>query len=356
MKTVGARVNEIDLLRFLAAMSVVLFHYAFRGFAADGKSVMPYPLLAPLAKYGYLGVELFFMISGFVILMTAAEANLRGFLISRVVRLYPAFWACCTLTFLAILAFGSPVFHASMSQYLINLTMLSGFIGVSSIDGAYWSLFVEMQFYAFVSLVLVFRKIHHAERYLWVWLVAVAAVEMFPNGKIGRLLIQNYAAYFIAGAAYYLIMKNGASWSRMLIVLLSWVLAVSQQASVVENFYSHYRTALNVYVVVGIISAFFVVLLLVALRKTGGVGRISWVILGALTYPLYLVHQYIGFMVFNNGYPRVNSHVLLWGMVALSLFLAYVVHTQVEKRFASRMKNALNLWWDQALHLRFLFK
>ena len=71
------RVNEIDLLRFVAALAVVFFHYAFRGYAADDRSIMPYPLLAPIAKYGYLGVELFFLISGFVILMTASRGSLR---------------------------------------------------------------------------------------------------------------------------------------------------------------------------------------------------------------------------------------------------------------------------------------
>ncbi len=56
------RLNTIDLLRFAAAVLVVFYHYAFRGYAADGMSVMPYPLLAPIAKYGYLGVDLFFLI------------------------------------------------------------------------------------------------------------------------------------------------------------------------------------------------------------------------------------------------------------------------------------------------------
>lgn len=50
------RVNEIDLLRFLAALVVVFFHYSFRGTAADDRTIMAYPLLAPVAKYGYLGV------------------------------------------------------------------------------------------------------------------------------------------------------------------------------------------------------------------------------------------------------------------------------------------------------------
>ncbi|EAU9199926.1 acyltransferase, partial [Salmonella enterica] len=52
------RINEIDLLRFVAAMAVVFFHYAFRGYAADGMSIMPYPSLAPVSKYGFLGVQL----------------------------------------------------------------------------------------------------------------------------------------------------------------------------------------------------------------------------------------------------------------------------------------------------------
>ncbi|WOO32781.1 acyltransferase family protein [Diaphorobacter limosus] len=74
----NTRVNEIDLLRFFAALAVVFFHYSFRGYAADAMSIMPYPLLASLSKYGYLGVELFFMISGFVILMTAAKEILQN--------------------------------------------------------------------------------------------------------------------------------------------------------------------------------------------------------------------------------------------------------------------------------------
>jgi peptidoglycan/LPS O-acetylase OafA/YrhL len=151
----NTRVNEIDLLRFLAVMAVVIHHYAFRGYAADDMSVMPYPLLAPIAQYGYLGVHLFFTISGFVILMTAGSGDLRKFIVSRIARLYPAFWVCCTITFIATLIIGGTHYHATVTQYLANMTMLSGFIGVESIEGAYWSLFIEMQFYAFVAIVLV---------------------------------------------------------------------------------------------------------------------------------------------------------------------------------------------------------
>ncbi len=98
-----SRVSELDLLRFFAAFSVLLYHYTFRGYAAGDMSIMPYPLLAPISKYGYLGVDLFFLISGFVILMSASSGSLKRFAISRIVRLYPAFWVCCTVTFIAII-------------------------------------------------------------------------------------------------------------------------------------------------------------------------------------------------------------------------------------------------------------
>ena len=71
----GHRVGELDLLRFLAALAVVLYHYTFRGFSNGDMSTMPYPLLVPVTKYGSLGVELFFMISGFVILMSASSGS-----------------------------------------------------------------------------------------------------------------------------------------------------------------------------------------------------------------------------------------------------------------------------------------
>ena len=149
-----ARVNELDLLRFFAALAVVFHHYSLDGFAAESMTIMPYPLLASISKYGYLGVELFFMISGFVILMTASNGDLKKFVISRLIRLYPAFWVCCSITFFFTLAIGASDYSASINQYLINMTLLSDFMNVPPMDGVYWSLFVELKFYAFVAVII----------------------------------------------------------------------------------------------------------------------------------------------------------------------------------------------------------
>jgi len=100
------RFYDIDLMRFVAAFSVMLFHYTFRGNAADNMFDVAYPIIGLVSRYGFLGVDLFFIISGFVILLTARNRDVRGFVISRIVRLYPAVWFCVTLTFIAITLFG----------------------------------------------------------------------------------------------------------------------------------------------------------------------------------------------------------------------------------------------------------
>ena len=209
-----SRVNEIDLLRFIAALAVVFFHYTFRGYAADSMSVIPFPLLAPYSKYGYLGVELFFMISGFVILMTASGGSMRGFIVSRFVRLYPAFWASCTITFIVILLFGEPRYTATISQYLINMTMMSGFLRVPSIDGVYWTLFIEIQFYFFITILLYMKKISHIQSFLTLWSFLSIALAFFPVKILNFLFITEYAAYFIAGSTFYLIWLEGISWKK----------------------------------------------------------------------------------------------------------------------------------------------
>lgn len=336
-----SRVNEIDLLRFIAALAVVFFHYGFRGYAADGASIMPYPWLAPVARYGYLGANLFFIISGFVILMTAEHGNLRRFAVSRIVRLYPAFWACCTLTFALVLLAGAPRFHATPAQYLANMTMLNAFMGIDYIDGSYWTLFVELKFYALVAAGLALGQLRRVEMLLLGWLLLSVLGEWWPNKYLRYFLIVDYAAYFIAGAACFLVWSRGLSAARVGLLLLCWCLALFQSTRAVADMVAHYHTGFSDVAAGGLITACFGVMLLVALRGTGAIGRTRWLAVGALTYPLYLLHENIGFIIFNSVYPAVNAHLLLWGTVALMLAAAWLVHVQVERRLSGPLRRAL---------------
>jgi peptidoglycan/LPS O-acetylase OafA/YrhL len=343
MKSGTARVEEIDLLRFLAALSVVFFHYAFMGYAS-GNIPMRYPTIESVAQYGYLGVHLFFMISGFVILMSASSGNINKFIVSRIVRLYPAFWTCCTLTFLVILLFGAPKYSTSFSQYLINLPMLNGFLGVPSLDGAYWSLFVEIKFYVLVAFVLLLGKIHHAQRFLILWLLASVTVELFPVWKFRSIFLVDFSAYFIAGATYFLIRSQGFTLTRATVISLCWWLAlyeaVFHELPIINE---HYKSAISGSIVVAIITLFFSLLLLVSLtpRPKGAITINRLALLGSLTYPLYLIHQKIGYIVFNALYLKLNTHLLFWGMTTLSLCAAFLVHFFIEKKYAPILKKLL---------------
>lgn len=347
-----SRVNEIDLLRFIAALAVVFFHYTFRGYAADSMSVIPFPLLAPYSKYGYLGVELFFMISGFVILMTASGGSMRGFIVSRFVRLYPAFWASCTITFIVILLFGEPRYTATISQYLINMTMMSGFLRVPSIDGVYWTLFIEIQFYFFITILLYMKKISHIQSFLTLWSFLSIVLAFFPVKILNFLFITEYAAYFIAGSTFYLIWLEGISWKKIVLLLLSWGLALFQEMRYLIEFKDHYNTNMNAVIVAGIITTFFIVMLFVALKKTGIIGQKRWILAGSLTYPLYLLHQNIGFIIFNASYGLMSPLWLFCLTLGGVLLVSYAIHILIEKRFSYILKIYVNNAIDSLCNMK----
>lgn len=338
MEKISRRFYEVDLLRFIAALAVVLFHYGFYGYA-EGKMRLPYFTLAPLAKYGYLGVDLFFLISGFVILMTAFRCSAKRFVISRVVRLYPAFWACCTLTFLVtLLAAGRET--ASFKNYALNMTMLSGFFRTPAIDGSYWSLFVEIRFYVLVFVALLLGQLDRVKALLGLWLFLALVFSRWDVQYVSYFLISDYAHYFIGGAMLYLIHEEGVCPYKLAIVVSSYLAAVLAAAKVATESALHLGTPFSLVVVAAVIAVFYIVLFLVAIGRTSHIASARWLMLGALTYPLYLIHQYVGYLIFNALYGLVNDHALMCGTLAFVLAIAWAVHENVEKRY-SRSFNSL---------------
>jgi peptidoglycan/LPS O-acetylase OafA/YrhL len=337
-----ARVSEIDLLRFLAALAVVFFHYAFKGYAAGDLAVAPSPELAPYAKYGYLGVQLFFVISGFVIMLTAANRGVKEFAVARFVRLYPAFWACCTVTFLVIVAFGGRYYPASVQQYLANMTMLSELFGVRSISGVYWSLFVEMRFYFLVALVIALRQIHHLQAILVCWLCATVAVLICPSSTISYFLNTNHSPYFVAGATFYLIWSDRITLARVLLLTVSWLLAMYLTVRDSVRIGAELHTTLDPRIVIAIVTAIFLIMIIVTSHRSFSVPKAACMVLGAITYPLYLLHETIGFIILNAFTPTVNVHLLFWATTGIMIVAAYGVHALIEKPLAPIVDRALN--------------
>ena len=158
-----SRIPELDLLRFLAALAVVIYHY---GLPADvGQPI------ARVTEFGFLGVQLFFMISGFVILWTATNKTPAEFVISRLSRLYPTFWVAVLLTAASLYVLRG-TFNPGV--VLANLTMVPGPLRQPMLDKVYWTLVIEIKFYGLILCLLLARQLaqfqqitHSLQRSFW---------------------------------------------------------------------------------------------------------------------------------------------------------------------------------------------
>jgi peptidoglycan/LPS O-acetylase OafA/YrhL len=341
----NTRFYEIDFLRFVAAVAVVLFHYLFRGFAEGGYSPISFAPFDQYAQYGYLGVNLFFMISGFVILLTAMKRDVTQFVISRIVRLYPAFWAGVTFTALMTVYFGGDIFYVSLPQYLSNLSMIDGYLGVEPIDGVYWTLLVEIKFYALIFAILLIKKIKNIEWFLVAWLAISLLSIVMPLPKIiGFLLFPEWASYFISGALFFLIKMKGAKARYMVLLAISFGLSLYYASEEVVELSHFYSINFNTLIPLSVISLFYLIFVLIIANKLTFF-RATWVIkVGALTYPLYLIHQNVGFMLFTAYNGVMNKYALLIMVLAFVLLIAWLIHQLIEKNLSALLKR----WLDKS--------
>jgi peptidoglycan/LPS O-acetylase OafA/YrhL len=160
----------LDPLRFGAALGVAVFHLIFWSWAWPSIGVAPgfehyvaadvqFQSAAPFTWFGWVGVEIFFVISGFVIANSASESSATEFLFSRALRLYPAVWVCSTATFIVLLLFGSGSASEFIIPYMRAMLLIPKGINGQWIDCVYWTLAAEMAFYGLVFCALLTRKI-----------------------------------------------------------------------------------------------------------------------------------------------------------------------------------------------------
>ncbi len=325
------RFYELDLLRFLAALAVVFFHYGFRGFSADGYSSVRFDELAPFAKYGGFGVNLFFIISGYVILLTASMRDAKGFAVSRITRLFPAYWFAVILTSCCILLIGGGVFHVTWRQFLVNLTMVQEVFNVESVDGVYWTLIIEIKFYLMIFVLLIFRQIKWINIFLYCWCLLSAINLFIPfSSYLEFFLFPKYAPFFVAGCVFYQARKNGYCIKMAVLLVASLILGDLHSLRELPSFTAYYDAPLSPVVVSVIIGSFFLFFFLISVGRMQVINKPVMYRLGILTYPLYLIHQNIGFMVFNASGEYLNRWVLLGGVLVLMIAISFAIHVFIE--------------------------
>lgn len=344
-----ARLRALDGLRLLAALMVVAFHWTGVNRMAEVWNATPQKLMPDLHRvsaYGFLGVQLFFLISGFVICMSCWGKTPRQYFTSRVVRLMPAYWVAIILTALVVnyAASARNRTHLSKSDILSNFTMLQLPLGVADVDPAYWTLWVELRFYllfaVIVALGVTYRRV---VAFCGIWMILAVVAGKADSALLNLFVMPEYAAYFIAGVAMFLIYRFGANWLLLGIVGFSWLVAQHMLLGTKASYEYGVMHSLNWNVMAGFSLVAFGVMLAVAM---GAFDRIQWkwlTVAGALTYPVYLLHQEIGFALIHWGREHgLAIRVILPAALAIVLLLAWIVHRYAERPLTTLLKRMLD--------------
>jgi peptidoglycan/LPS O-acetylase OafA/YrhL len=328
-----ARLQLLDCFRFAAAAAVVAFHWLFRGIEEGSLTTVSYSGLAEPASYGYLGVHLFFMISGFVIAASAQGRTPSQFAVSRLVRLYPAFWVAVLFTSAVTLVWGGSIFGVTVPQVLANLTMGPNVFDQPLVDGSYWTLLHELLFYIMVFLFLImgFGKWLDAAFPAWALIMMVITIAVPTLTTIP--FMGTLYGFFAAGAIISTIQRRGWHWWQSLGLAATLYVVVAYTIRDVAKINTESRPfEQSLPITLAIVCSFYLLLLvqIIPIVSTWRIPRSA--LLGSLTYPVYLIHAHFGYMFLNQLADDSNRWVLYPLTLAVVVVLAYALHVFVERR------------------------
>ena len=337
------RYLELDALRGVAAMLVVLFHLNMAN--ADTE---------PIFKYGVTGVDLFFIISGFVIFMSINQVSSgREFVINRFARLYPTYWVCVTITCIVIVLSQSIYYHEDFTfgifrQYLANMTMFQYYLNSPNLDQSYWTLIVEMLFYIVILSLYELKTLKRIEGIGLSIVIGIFLLDTFTQHSLPRLysilfdgfpLLRHFPLFF-SGILFYKIYTDGMhKWRRYL--MLAFCLFVETRLYHIEGSTRYYITQREYLYVLMVYYGLFVSFV------NGWLGFLvnkATLFLGNISYTLYVLHGYIATRIVIPGLTRVlhiNFYITAVITLAGFLFIAGFITNHLEIPMRKRIKSAL---------------
>jgi peptidoglycan/LPS O-acetylase OafA/YrhL len=310
------RIRHIDVLRGVAAIMVAAFHL-------EKSSQLP-PESFHYGGYGYTGVQIFFVISGFILPYSLFKAhyrlrNLGVFLLKRVVRIHPAYISAILIGVALTIATGRTL--EPIGALLAQLVFANGPLGLPFSSAVFWTLAVEFQFYLLTGLVYPFVIKSNARCLL---LAAVSAALSFATDDEGLLI--RWLPFFCCGMLIFNLRCTGMPrkvfWPSIfaLLALASISCGLPQSIAAAS-------------------AALFI--LYADFNGETALHRIL-LFLGTISYPLYLIHWDLGRMALrlSRHVPGVAEVPVLAGL-AFSILCAWLLSELVEKpsiRLSTRLK------------------
>ncbi|MEO4041842.1 acyltransferase [Hoeflea sp. CAU 1731] len=288
---------------------------------------------AHIWRFGYLGVELFFIISGFVIFSSLqSRQSIIVFAVRRFTRLWPPMLICSVMTFMVMASLDNPFTTLKNVQFLDfipSLTLTKPPLwtwlspDINYIDDAYWSLFVEVRFYFWISIIFAIWR----EKSWIAFLVMSASTTIIHIFLIhselnklhqifNQLFFPKYIYLFCAGIIFSVVYET--KFSKWHFGGLAYCIIAS---------FIFFRIAEIV-----IISIFFIIFALLLYNRKIILFLKNPVLvwIGLSSYSIYLLHQNIGVaFIVNDPNAGVSRAVIA---ILGSIVLGTIVHLTIERR------------------------
>jgi peptidoglycan/LPS O-acetylase OafA/YrhL len=337
MEAERRRYLGLDLIRLFAASLVVVYHY--RTAFAD--------MRFPLSWAGWIGVEVFFVLSGLVISFTAEGSTASEFAEARAARLLPGAWICGTGTMILLCLDGQ-------SASLINAYIRTILLWPTGpwVDGVYWTIPIEIIFYIFVFTTLGKNRLINFNGlvklltiggFLWSAGSFSVSLQLFP--AIDGILVQiippllisllQFGCFFSLGALIGECSKNGITVSRVSLASAAFVASLAEIA--ILSHPNGRRPVLDIQTVIPaliwIASIIFIsaaTFLNDAIWKIFGSRRQFIQLVGLTTYPLYLLHSVAGVRL--GHLLQLNGMATTIATIAVSVVVAGFLEPAVRRR------------------------
>lgn len=363
------RILILDGFRALAIISVVLFHFFSRWTTPiNDVSLYPYNNAYDFFSLGYLGVQFFFIISGFVIFFTLDNTkDFSSFWKKRLIRLIPSIFFASIITFTIFKIFDSQQLFPH-SQEIKNFLPSISFISpvllndifkgcyFNYINGSYWSLWPEIQFYIFSSLIFYFKKekflvnfliisisiifIHYVlttfqSRIIHLGFLSPTFFQTYKFWAKNELNLIIYLPFFSIGVLFYLLFKNNN-------LKLSTATFIKICFAVLILFAIYSGKSINIRIIYLLMFLLFFVFIYFPEKLKFFEHKVITSI-GGSSYFLYLIHENLGvFIIFSIGqYFMPLGFILPLMLIFIFILISNLYTSTLDKRMTTWLKNKI---------------